>query len=61
VTPQIDNRQTLKELIADFDELLGVQGQWDVRPKTSLQTPDQVKELTRDLLTDLFGLEVRGL
>jgi hypothetical protein len=61
VTLQLDKKEAIKELIADLDDLMGVQGNWKIAPKRKIQTPDQVKELARDLLTELFGLEVRGL
>jgi hypothetical protein len=57
----ISDKETIRELIADLEHLVGVHGQWRIEPRANLQTPDQIKELARDLLTELFGLEVRGL
>lgn len=54
----------LRAIVDDFDRLLGLDGDfWCLRSTEfqALDSPDQVHELARDLLVELFGLEVRGL
>ena len=61
---RITDIETIRELVSEFDELLGLNGNfWKcLQTETStFESPDQVQELVRDLLVDLFGMEVRGL
>lgn len=61
---RVTDIETIRELVADFDELLGVKGNFWGSPAaqtTAIDTPEQILELSRDLLVELFGLEVRGL
>ena len=54
----------LKELVSDFDELFALKGNfWKCLQSGELKfdSPDQLEELSRDLLVELFGLEVQGL
>ncbi len=56
--------QQIRELVADLDRLLGVDGDfWSaLRVQSSgLDGAERLEELMRDLLVDFFGLEVQGL
>lgn len=63
--PVVVNHESLRELVDDLDNLLGVQGNFWQRtaPQTSatLETPDQIEEFARDMLVTFLGLEVQGL
>ncbi|MCA9790244.1 MAG: hypothetical protein KC910_00555 [Candidatus Eremiobacteraeota bacterium] len=56
-------QEQLREIVDDLDQLLGVEGDfWNFEAKQeSLNSAEQVEGLMRDLLVDLFGLDVRGL
>ena len=56
-------QEDLEELVEDLDELLGVHGRfWGVTAApATLETPDRMEQLMRDVLVELFGMEVRGL
>jgi hypothetical protein len=61
---RITDIETIRELVSDFDELLGLDGNfWKCleTETTTFESPDKVQELARDLLVELFGMEVRGL
>ena len=62
---RITDVETLRGLVNDFDELLGLDGNfWNRlgnREAEALDSPEQLHDLAKDLLVELFGLEVRGL
>ena len=61
---ELQQPETLREFVEDVDELLGLSGKfWDSleTDRMKIETPEQVTELARDTLTELFGLSVRGL
>jgi hypothetical protein len=61
---QLSSSKLVRELFADFDSLLGVDGIFWERVQDgnlTIETPEQIQNLCRDLLVDLFGMEVRGL
>jgi hypothetical protein len=55
----------IRELLRDLEHVLGLQGSF--RPQaptpahTALDSPEQIEDLFRELLVDVFGLEVSGL
>lgn len=54
----------VQELVNDLDELLGVGGNfWALEQprKLTLNAPEELENLFRDLLVDTFGMEVQGL
>lgn len=66
VPSRITDQETIRELVTDFDELLGLGGNFwkglsSGEEMAKLDSPEQVQELAKDLLVNLFGLEVRGL
>lgn len=60
----IDRTEKIKELVEDFDSLLGTNGNFwgsTQEQRQVIESPEQIREICRDLLVDLFGLSVRGL
>ena len=54
----------VRELVDDLDSLLGIHGDFWSGVRTegpTLDTPERLEQLMRDLFVDFLGLEVRGL
>jgi len=64
MTQTISQHAQIQELVSDLDQLVGVDGNfWEGRKAQShdLSTPHQLRDFCRDILVDVFGLEVQGL
>lgn len=60
----LDRTETLRALIDDLDSLLGMNGNFwgsTSEKRQTIESPEQIREVCRDLLVDIFGLTVRGL
>mgnify|MGYP001211080633 CR=1 FL=1 len=60
----LDRPEKIRALIDDLDNLLGMNGNFwgsTSEERQTLESPEQIREVCRDLLVDIFGLTVRGL
>ena len=60
----LDRTEKIRTLMDDLDSLLGMNGNFwgsTSEERQKLESPDQIREVCRDLLVDIFGLTVRGL
>lgn len=60
----LDNVETIRELVDDLDELMGMNGNFYGTSKEQRQTidsPETARDICRDLLVEIFGMRVRGL
>lgn len=61
---QIAGVESINSIVEDLDHLLGLDGNfWGStrEQREMVEAPEQIREICNDLLSDIFGMEVRGL